>query len=73
MKASIEVFFMGMQDFLDSSPGTWMRDSMAENDAEDLVGWYYWYCQPGCLPDSDAIGPFPTDTEAFADAEENEE
>ena len=21
-------------------------------------GWYYWYCFPGCLPDSEAIGPF---------------
>jgi len=20
-------------------------------------GWYYWYCQLGCLPDSDPIGP----------------
>jgi hypothetical protein len=25
-------------------------------------GWFYWYCLPGCLPnsDSDAIGPFET-------------
>jgi hypothetical protein len=23
-------------------------------------GWYYWFCMPGCLPDSDPIGPFPT-------------
>ncbi len=21
-------------------------------------GWYYWYSFPGCLPDSDPIGPF---------------
>jgi hypothetical protein len=23
-------------------------------------GWFYWYCFPGCLPDSEAIGPFAT-------------
>lgn len=23
-------------------------------------GFYYWYCMPGCLPESDPIGPFKT-------------
>ena len=27
-------------------------------------GWFYWYCFPGCLPDSDAIGPFASPAEA---------
>lgn len=31
-------------------------------------GWYYWYCLPGCMPDSDPIGPFATHAEALADA-----
>ncbi len=26
------------------------------------------YCFPGCLPDSDPIGPFPTEEEALEDA-----
>lgn len=21
-------------------------------------GWFYWYCFPGCLPDSEAMGPY---------------
>ena len=21
-------------------------------------GWYYWYCLPGCLPDSSPFGPY---------------
>ena len=21
-------------------------------------GWYYWYCLPGCLPDSEPYGPY---------------
>jgi hypothetical protein len=36
-------------------------------DAEQ--GWYYWYCFPGCLPDSDPVGPFATEAEALADAQ----
>jgi hypothetical protein len=33
--------------------------------------WYYWYCFPGCLPDSDPFGPFDSEEEALADAQEN--
>lgn len=35
---------------------------------EANVGWFYWSCSPGCLPDSDPIGPFDTEEEALADA-----
>jgi hypothetical protein len=31
-------------------------------------GWYYWYCYPGCLPDSDPYGPFKTAEAALAEA-----
>jgi hypothetical protein len=31
-------------------------------------GWYWWPCFPGCLPDSDPVGPFDTEEEALADA-----
>lgn len=37
------------------------------------VGWYYWHCFPGCLPDSDPIGPFASSDEALADAREGAE
>jgi hypothetical protein len=29
-------------------------------------GWYYWYCTPGCLPDSEPVGPFTSSVEARA-------
>ena len=32
------------------------------------AGWYWWSCFAGCLPDSDAIGPFETEQEAIDDA-----
>lgn len=52
-------------------------DSKRESDPHALpdietfrteLGWYYWYCFPGCLPDSDPMGPFDTEAEALADA-----
>jgi len=35
-------------------------------------GWYYWYCFPGCLPDSDPMGPFATEAEAIEDARDQD-
>ena len=34
-------------------------------------GWYFWFCLPGCMPDSDPIGPFETEEEAIADCRDN--
>lgn len=33
-------------------------------------GWYWWTCLPGCLPDSDPIGPFDTEEEALQNAQD---
>ena len=30
-------------------------------------GWVYWYCLPGCMPDSEPFGPFATRDEALED------
>ena len=48
------------------------------NDAEDEfsefhfagAGYYYASCFPGCLPDSEWYGPYATEDDALADAEE---
>ena len=34
---------------------------------EPGVGWYWWACWPGCLPDGEAVGPFPSEEAAMAD------
>jgi len=39
-----------------------------EPDGSFSEGWYYWYCFPGCLPESDPLGPFDTEADAIADA-----
>lgn len=43
-------------------------DYPPEDGTEMEPGFYYWYCFPGCLPDSDPIGPFPTYEDALSDA-----
>ncbi len=35
-----------------------------------LAGWYYWYCFPGCLPDSEPLGPYQTEQDAVDAARE---
>ena len=40
----------------------------AEGYACTEPGWYYWYCLPGCMPDSEPFGPFMTEEEALDDA-----
>lgn len=67
--------------------GTWLADRMDEDlrkwheddditeeaqaRAQQLSGWYWWTCVSGCLPDSDAFGPFPTERAAASNALED--
>lgn len=37
------------------------------------TAWFWWSCFPGCLPDSEPMGPFATVEEALADAREGRE
>ena len=54
----IEVFYVFNDD-----------DDMTDENGEPLEpGFYWWPCFPGCLPDSDPIGPFDSEEEAIADA-----
>ena len=47
-----------------------MFDTMIEENGIEGV-WFYWYCFPGCMPDSCANGPFASRKEALQDAREN--
>jgi len=31
----------------------------------DWEGWYWQACFPGCLPDGDPMGPYPTESECM--------
>lgn len=47
----------------------WHSTDYPEYDDENCEplpdGWYYWWCLPGCLPDSEPFGPF----DSYDDAE----
>lgn len=72
-----EIFYMTAREFETAhESGTWMEDymnardtdwtdaAMIRDDAAKLEGWYVWCCLPGCMPDSDALGPYKTEREA---------
>ena len=58
---SFQVFFGAI--------GTWTDETGEQHETGS--GWYWWACFPGCLPDSDPIGPFETEQAAIDDAQEN--
>jgi hypothetical protein len=60
----VEVFY----DDADSVNGHARNFDGEGNPVE--AGWYWWSCFPGCLPNSDPVGPFATAQEALADAQE---
>jgi hypothetical protein len=35
---------------------------------DQVKGWYFAICRPGCLPDSDWFGPYPSDEAALEEA-----
>lgn len=60
-----EVFYYDGERYSDD-------DCWVDCDGEPLpAGFYYWYCFPGCMPDSDPIGPFDTEEAAIEDARDN--
>ena len=44
-----------------------MLDAIIDNEGV-AGGWYWQACFPGCLPDSEPVGPFDSYAEAWADA-----
>ena len=61
---NVEVFYLD-QAAIDMD----YRDSDT-NETDMTPGWYWWSCLPGCLPDSEPIGPFATADDAVANAQE---
>ena len=61
---NVETFYHTESDGPDCwySPGIW---DDCDPDACAPAGWYYWFCFPGCMPDSDPRGPYQTEQEAI--------
>jgi hypothetical protein len=65
----LEVFHVGAK----ASSRFWVTDDAYEELFNGRPGFYWWSCFPGCMPDSDPHGPFPTEAEALADARDGAE
>lgn len=62
----IEVFHMSDKEIKSYGPDSCWYD---EDGNPATAGWYWWECQPGCLPESEfANGPFATEDQAWEDA-----
>ena len=57
-RAHFEIFFMSNSDIVQFG---WNEDGYES-------GWYWWVCEPGCLP-SDPFGPFETELSAWESAQ----
>lgn len=74
---NVEVFYMGNDEIMEDlkQGDTWINTLWADYSGstkefiEVHTGFYYWDCFPGCLPDSDPIGPFETKEQALSDAQ----
>lgn len=63
----LEIFFVSR---MEAAYNMENMDHANENTLTES-GWYYWYCFPGCLPDSDPYGPYKTKQAALKDARED--
>jgi hypothetical protein len=54
------------------APGTWDGDDSNTTEGAPK-GWYWWSCFPGCLPDSEPLGPFTTEAKALSHARRHNE
>lgn len=68
----IETFYVSKRDWSScpicdlANRGLGAAEDFAQHT--EHVGWYWWPCSPGCLPDGDPNGPYDTEDEALADA-----
>lgn len=46
-----------------------LSEQMLALPGSETIGWYWWACFPGCLPDGEPMGPFDSEAEALEDAQ----
>ena len=61
---NVEIFYVEESELLD------FQDPLDDVAYPTESGWYYWYCFPGCLPDSDLFGPCKSEYHAICEARE---
>ncbi len=66
----VEVFQIDNKGYLDGEPFVLPHLPGEQAYGLTLPGWYWWFCFPGCLPDSELSGPFETEDAALKDAQD---
>ncbi len=66
---NVEVFQIDDKGYLNGEPFV-LPHEPSEQAFGLVLGWYWWSCFPGCLPDSEPVGPFETEASALADAQD---
>ena len=46
------------------------NDDHADDYTITEPGYYFWFCFPGCMPDSSPFGPYATEAEAIEAAKD---
>jgi hypothetical protein len=64
---SVQVFYIDAKRALAERQQA-VKDILTDGTQFTSAGWWYWVCTPGCLPDSDAHGPFRSELRAYRDA-----
>ena len=67
---NVEVFHHDQSecDDINAINGVSAEDADTSEASFYTPGWYYWFCFPGCIPESLASGPFDTSEAAVEDA-----
>lgn len=58
-----------LEIFYENDPNI-LKEWSEQNEEPPAPGYYFWFCFPGCLPDSEPIGPYETENEAYEAAKE---
>ena len=58
--------------YIDDEKAIRWNTERAEQGTGYAAGWYWWACFAGCLPDSDPMGPFESESDAITDARESQ-
>lgn len=68
---NLEIFHMTSKEIKRLVKEDGQDSPFADGDGKPLPGgWFYWFCLPGCLPDSSAFGPYDSYEEALKEARE---
>ena len=86
----VELFYVSASEFITATKDSWAYDAVCNDhdleegsvpsqkekniSSENLSGFYYWFCFPGCLPESEyPFGPFTSEQDALTDAQSDSE